>query len=201
MGRPAASREASHTKGAALKVFFDWYGRKYGRVRLTRAFEQTPADLRTVLDPNRDGLGVLASTWYPDRLIHALMTDMLLGFSTDEQRDLAREGTFEVVQGTLRGVYKTLFALLMTPDRLARNLDKLWRSYHDTGTTQITVESARRHRSRLSGWVGHHPFICMMNRYGYEALYTSIGCKNVVVTDDGCVSNGNGACTFIAEWS
>jgi hypothetical protein len=65
---------------------------------------------------DRTHLGVLPSAWYSASAIHALLDAIVAGFSPEERTTFARKGAEAVLRVTLRGIYKMLFAMLVSLD-------------------------------------------------------------------------------------
>jgi hypothetical protein len=190
----------THTKGAAIRSFLSWYERSGDRARLVGALEVVPPEHRGLLDPSREALGVLPSVWYPSPLVHALVDGVTAGLSEDELSRLAHEGAQVIIRESLNGVYKMLFALLVNPERYAKNAHRIWKMFHDSGTTDIAILGPREQRARISGWRGHHPFICRLNRASTAELYRAMKCKNVVLSDEKCVTRGQDVCVSRIVW-
>jgi hypothetical protein len=189
----------THTKGAAIRSFLSWYERR-DKKRLLAALDVVPPEHRAMLDASRDALGVLPSVWYPSPLVHGLVDGVTGGMSEDELSRLAEDGAEVIVRESMTGIYKMVFSLLVTPERYAKNANRIWKMFHDSGTTEIAIVGPAEQRARISGWRGHHPFICRLNRASTAELYRAMKCKNVVLTDEKCVSRGHDVCVSRIVW-
>jgi hypothetical protein len=195
-----ASPAEARIKGAAVREFLRWYLEKLGPAAFAAARSKMPASLRTHFDLDGELLGVVSSVWYPAPAVHALLDVLLAGVSASERTRLAREGARAVLRVTLSGIYAGVFRLMMTPDRYARYSQRLWERFYDTGTMTKEVLSPRHHRTVISDWGAHHPFICELHTWSSEHIYTAMGCRNAVVERLGCVAEGADACSFDIRW-
>jgi hypothetical protein len=196
----ASSASGTHSKGASIRSFLGWYERSQDRERVIRAIRQLPPEHRLLLDADRDAFGVLPSRWYPSELVHALVDALTAGLSEEQLDRLARDGARVIIKDGLNGVYKMIFDLLVTPERYARHSHRIWRMFHDTGSTDVVVVGPREQRARITDRWGHHPFICRLNRASTAVLYGEMKCRNVVLTDEGCVARGDRECVSLVRW-
>jgi hypothetical protein len=193
------SAAGTHTKGAAVRAFLRWHEGSQ-RERVQRAAAAVPAEHRHLLDPRREALGILPSLWYPSELVHALVDDLTAGLDESELERLAREGGRAIIKDSLGGVYKVLFNFLVSPERYAKNADRIWRVFHDSGSNEMSVVGPSEHLSRIVDWRGHHPFICRLHRATTGHLYGEMKCKEVALTDEGCLGRGDAACVTRIAW-
>jgi hypothetical protein len=187
-------------KGAALREFVVWYQERHGSARLAEKIATLPPDTARQLNFDRSHIGVLASAWYPAAAIHALLDSLLAGMSADEQAVLAREGAEAIMNATLRGIYRMLFAMLMSPERYLRSAQVLWNRYYDDGEVRKTVEGPTLHRTVITGWTSHHRFLCDMHVESGRAIYREMGLADVSGERVSCVSRGDKACAFLIRW-
>lgn len=203
MAAPATAPQASnepHVKGLAFERLLDWYARTHGEDRLRAVVDALPAELKQHLDAKSAGHGVLANVWYPATLAHGLLNGMTRGLSAKQRTELADAGAEAIIRANLRGVYKVLFQLFMTPERYANRAQALWDRYYDTGIVTKTIESPTKHVSVIAEWRSHHPVLCEMNASSGRIIYEELGCKNVKVERTACVAWGAPACTQIITW-
>jgi hypothetical protein len=187
-------------KGAGIVPFLRWYCGHFGEEQLRRAASALPAADRAHFDL-RDGLlGVLASSWYPAPVVHALL-DRLQLEHPGQRELLAREGARAVIDTTLRGVYRWLFETMMTPERYGRNAQKLFSRYNDTGVMTKEPLPPAGHLSRVRDWSGHHPLLCDMLLHTADYVYSALGCREVKVRRVTCVSEGAPECRFDITWA
>ncbi|MFW6197365.1 MAG: hypothetical protein ACOC5B_00740 [Myxococcota bacterium] len=192
--------EDTGIKGTAIREFLAWYARTRGETTVRRVIEDLPRDVRSWFDPEHEALGVLASTWYPARAIHALLDAMTTGMTVDERERFAAEGGETVMRNTLSGIYRALFRVIANPDRYAKMAPKVWHTYYRSG--QLTVERPGEGRavSHIRDWGSHHPVICEMHRAAARVIYEGMGCRDVSVTREACVSRGDDECRFATRW-
>lgn len=187
-------------KGSAFREFVRWYCENHGPAALEAASRALPPETRDLLDPQRDGFGILPSAWYPAPIVHAIFDAAIAGRSPRERADLARAGARATLDRTLRGVYGVLFAALATPERYARFAQRLWSSYYDTGVLVIERSVPGKAQSRIRDWDAHHRFLCDMHQHAAVFIYEAMGLRVVGTTRLECVSTGGTACRFETTW-
>lgn len=203
MSRSLASAEVhGRLKGAAFAEFVRWYASEHGNDALAERIAVLPATLQLELglDRNEATLGILASRWYDCRAIGVLLDAIVADAGREEYLALADGASAAIMRSTLRGVYRLLFEWLATPQRYARFCDRLWRSYHDTGTMQVEHDGPTRAICTIRAWSGHHPFVCAMCRSSAEVIYREMGCRNVHTERECCVAQGAESCRFVTQW-
>lgn len=187
-------------KGAALAAFLSWYEDEHGADALAARIAPLPATLLLELGlDRRESLQILASRWYDCRAIGVLLDAIVADASAAEFERLANAAAQAVMGSTLRGVYQLLFSWLATPERYARHCNRLWTSYHDTGTMRIEHTRGEAVCS-ISNWSGHHPLLCAMCRASAEVIYREMGCERVQTLRECCVADGGQACRFVTRW-
>ena len=68
---------------------------------MTGAIDRVDPEWRASLDPERAVLGVLASDWYPARLVHALLDALTGHLSKDERARYATEASRAIMNRML----------------------------------------------------------------------------------------------------
>jgi hypothetical protein len=189
-----AAESKGRIKGTAFREFLVWYGTRYGRERIARAVQRH----RQFDDASVD-LGVLPNVWYPAPLVHALIDELTEGFTQDELAVMAQDAATEIMKKTLRGVYRAVFNLFVTPDRYRRHIDKLWSLHYDNGRPLIEVVGPGAHRVRYVDWAGHHPFVCTLNMSSAIPIYEAMGCRDVSWSRVSCTDAG-GTCESLVRW-
>lgn len=189
-------------KGAALAAFVRWYEQDRGKDELRSRITALPGTLvlELGLDEHDGALGILASRWYDCRAIGVLLDAIVSGLNEQEVARVADTAAQAVMQQTLRGVYRMLFEWLATPERYAKHCNRLWSSYHDTGTMRVEQPEPTTAVCTISGWSGHHAVVCAMCRASAEAIYREMGCSNVTTARELCVGAGDPTCTFVTRW-
>lgn len=198
MTQPATALDAGNIKGAAFREFILWYSGRFGHERLARAVPQSTAH---VLSPSAEDLGVLPNIWYRAEVVHALMDGLITGFAEDELDRIAQDAAIHIMNKTLRGVYRAVFNLLVTPDRYSRHIDKLWSLHYDTGRPVIDPLGPTEHRVRYVDWRSHHPFICRLNMSAAIPIYSAMGCRTVSWSRVACKSKASPTCISTVSWT
>lgn len=188
-------------RGAALDDFLAWYGRERDPERLRSAVASLPPGLSQSVRWNEGLPRLVPFAWYPCELVHGIIDQLTLGLSDWDRQRLSREAADYVMETTLRGIYRAIFKAIVAPSMLARVSNRVWTLYYDTGESKVTAESKTVHRGSVTGWLGHHPFLCDVNRYSTEWMYRSLGCNQLVVKQLECVGKGAKCCTTLATWS
>jgi hypothetical protein len=187
-------------KGSGIQPFFAWYSAQWSHARLVAAAERLPAPLRACFDLKDDHLGVLPSQWFRAAPIHALLDSLLDGHTAPERQRIAQDGARAIIESTLKGVYRWLFEMMMSPDRYGRSAQKLFSRYYEPGTMVKTPLGDRGHLSVVTNWGSHHPLLCDFLIHTAEYVYAGLGCKDVQVRRTGCVSSGSSDCRFEIVW-
>jgi hypothetical protein len=187
-------------KGEGIRQFAKWYVDRWGEHRLAEHVSALPADVRDSFDPRSPSLGVISSQWYPARALHLLIDRMLTDYDAEQRRTFARAAAKATLDASLRGVYKLLFDLFMTPDRYAARAQELFDRFYDRGKLEKIVVAPTVHRTVIHDWPAHHPVLCDVMLHTSEYVYPALGCKNVIVQRLGCVSAGDASCSYEVRW-
>lgn len=194
--KPQAAPRA-RVKGAALAEFLRWYVRGHGRARL----DALPVAVRTALEIDPSGIGVVASTWYEAADIHALLDSIVAGLSPAERTALTVDGARATMEATLRGLYRLLFRTMMSPESYARRAQMLWDRYYDTGTMTKLAPEPGVHTTEIRDWGGHHAVLCDLHLESARFIYEAMACREVTVRRTGCTSKGAPFCAFEVRWA
>ena len=188
-------------RGAALDDFLAWYARERDAERLRSAVTSLPPSLTQSIRWTEGVPRLVPFAWYPCELVHGLLDQLTAGLSESDRTRLAHETADYVMETTLKGVYRAIFKAIVSPAMMARFSMRIWQLYYDTGESQVTIESPTQHRTQLTEWRGHHPFLCEVNRYSTAWLYRALGCDQLAVKQIECVSRGAKRCTTLTTWS
>lgn len=199
--QPGTRFSKGNIKGAVIREFALWHEQRFGRGRISAVVRELEPLYPEVLDAKREAYGLLASEWYPAPLVHTLLDRLTEGANDAELTRLAEDAANVIMGRTLRGVYRTLFGMVASPDRFARFGHSLWGQHYDTGRNDIERCDANTHRVRYIAWHAHHPFICRMNMASSRPIYEAMGCKDVRYVPQGCVSRGSPICENLIRWS
>jgi hypothetical protein len=187
-------------KGVAFGEFLAWYEAFVNAEEVRGAVRRTHADFPDVFDLGRAQFGILASRWYRAEVVHAVLDRLILGKAERELETIARDAAEAIMTKTIRGVYRTVFALVITPDRYRKHIDKVWSLHYDTGRIVVEEPGPQAHRVRYEDWRSHHPMICRLNMAAGGPIYEAMGCRDVSVRRLGCVSDGARACENLVSW-
>jgi hypothetical protein len=158
---------------------------------------------RTFSEPFEVGLtgfGVLSSRWYAAEVVHAILDEITRHHAPDELGAMAEDAAQAVMNDLLKGVYRSIIGMFVTPDRYSRHGEKLWKLNYDNGEPVFRSLSPTEHHVRYVGWRSHHPFICRINMATSLPLYAAMGCKGVRYRRLSCVSDGAAVCTTSVHW-
>jgi hypothetical protein len=187
-------------KGTGFREMVRWTEKRFGRETLRRAYDRMRPEDQAVLDPDAPLLGVVATHWYPIR-ISAVITDTSLdGLSDTERRTHIRESARYTMDRTLKGVQRMLFQVMMTPERAARHMQKIWRLNYDSGVVRWEVIGPQHIEASIRDWPGHYADSCTMLQENETYFLELIGCKNVQSVRTGCVDSGADACSSTITW-
>lgn len=188
-------------KGAAIREFFTWYEARFGIEAVRRMAAAVPEDLRTLLDPDEPIVHLLPSSWYPARLVHAMLDAIAAEHGLTAMERIAREATREVVAHGTNSVYRFLLAKLVSPEMYARMIPRLWRQLHGSGDRSVTIVSEGLAESRIARWPGHHPLLCVLTNELMCAIFEAMGCRNVRWQRERCISRDGGTeCVSKVTW-
>jgi hypothetical protein len=171
--------KSPQVKGAAVADFLEWISRTRGPHVVQDAWSRLPADARDELgqEPRR----LLPFRWYSAHAIFALINALTAHLPAEEQHAMARDGTRAMVEHTFRGLYGSVFRMLVTPRRYVERVQTIWSLFHDTGVIVGQVLGPRQHVTRLRDWRSRHPFIILLNQYFALFLYEAMGCRGIIV--------------------
>lgn len=193
--------EEPKIKGLAFIEALRWYEATHGQERLTHAAHLLPMPLSVyATDPHAPTLGLRAGGWYPTDLVNAIFAELARGLTPDETLDLAANFARASIGNTLSGVYGTLMRLLVSPERVATNYQRIWRIYQTTGECKVTIHGPTSHELRISSWAGHTRFFCSMALFASRDVLELIGCKNVESKLLACVADGRDYCAYLHTW-
>lgn len=175
-------------KGVVLREIGPWLHRRFGVEAVRRAFESLPREWTRELDPSVTNFGALPSAWYDARIYQRVFDELLATVPEVDHVALASEAAKTVLDHTMRGIYSQLFRLLATPPAYARYVQKIWDMHYDTGSVVIEHLLPNRALHRVEGWLGHHPFACLINRQSGAIIYSRMGMPNVTIVHERCAS-------------
>jgi hypothetical protein len=189
-------------KGGAIREFFAWYERKFGIDSIRYMAQQVPSDLAALLDPDDPLIKILPASWYPARLVHSMLDSMHEGRTDLDMERFAREATRDVVKNGMSSVYRVLFQKLGSPDVYALMIPRMWRQLHDSGERSLVITGDGRATSRVAGWEGHHPTLCMLSVTLMCTIFEEMGCRDVRWKRVNCIGRPGrtGECVYDVTW-
>ncbi len=187
-------------KGGMLREFVQWYEHHNGAEQIRQVARRVPEDLRTLLDPDEPLVNILAASWYPARLTHAILDALTEGLDAPGIERLAHDSNRWIVQRGMGSVYRFALRSLVTPEMYALSVARLWRQIHNTGDREFKVTSRTSADSFVRNWGGHHPVLCTVTIETMCALLESMGKTDVRWTRTACVSRGAKECVTRVVW-
>ena len=188
-------------KGAAFRGFVEWIERERGAAALDAMVAALPPEDLALLARGRPAMGILTGTWYPAAMVNRFLDRVSEGLTALQQKALARRGAEAIMGANVKGVYKALFTLFVSPRIYAHSIQRFWDLHYDSGTVETVQEGPRRNRSTIAGWRAHHPFGCLLNLASAYAIYGAMGCIGVRTWREACVGQGGPACVYVVEWA
>jgi serine/threonine protein kinase len=185
-----------HIKGTAVRAGVQWFGETYGAAALARVVERASPELKSAIRGDDAALGIIPSSWYDTRVIGEL-------FALFEQVADARDAdshwsamALAVARDNVQGVYKSLFRLVTTPQQLAANAQRVWRTYCDEGTLSVHEIRAGELRFEIRGWIVHHAHACRALGCILQQTLRAAGYRGLVLERTQCVGDGHAMCAF-----
>ncbi len=132
------------------------------------------------IDPQVGGMNFLQSRWYPATLVNALIERSVAGLPRAQQLEVASRAGRNTFRQQMTGLQRALFALFLTPERLAKHASKAWR--HNFGSGDVSYTSLDHSTvSMYERWVEHHPLVCRAMMMGRIELYRAMKLPDVRV--------------------
>jgi hypothetical protein len=187
-------------KGTAIRAGIAWFGDTYGQMGLDRVHELASPELGSILQPRDPVFGLIASGWY-DMLLIGELLELIEQVAAPADVEVFRSRVAEAIaRDNVNGVYRALFRLIASPPLLEANAQRVWRTYVDEGTMNVSVGKPGSFEARVRGWSRHHPAVCLMLRAMLESLLRAIGYTALVVERTQCAGHGDPCCVFEGAW-
>lgn len=186
-------------KGAMVAEYFRWYASHYDASAVRELVRTHPECLAAGLVAERPAFGVVPSEWYSATVLHKLIDVALAPMSEAERAQFIERSTAAVSAQLIRGLYSVLFALVATPERYSRHIQRAWNQLHDTGEREVSL-GADHAVSIIRRWPGHHPALCSMVHATTRALFARMLDRAVTLERARCVSEGHPDCASILRW-
>jgi hypothetical protein len=196
----APALDPGKMKGAAFREFVAWVEQDRGADVLAGVVADLPPDVQRHFLLGRPALGLLAGTWYPAELVHAFLDRLTRGLGEPELQRMARQGAEYTMERNLRGVYRSLFSLFVSPRMYVLGMQQLWNLHYDSGRVRNTELAPTTHRAEVTDWRAHHPFACRLNTAAVFPIYGAMKCQDIEVHREACVSHGDPYCAWVINW-
>jgi hypothetical protein len=196
----APALDRGKMKGAAFREFVAWVEQDRGADALAGVVADLPPDIQRHFLVGRPALGLLAGTWYAAELVHAFLDRLTRGLGEPELQRMARQGAEYTMERNLRGVYRSLFSLFVSPRMYVLGMQQLWNLHYDSGRVRNTELGPTTHRAEVADWRGHHPFACRLNTAAVFPIYGAMKCQDIEVHREACVSHGDRYCAWVINW-
>ena len=187
------------TKGMAWADQIRTFERLYGRERLVAAVRAMPDRWRRGLDENHPVLGVLDASWYLETQRNAFYDPLTRDMTQLQQQALARAMAKTVMDRSLRGLHRMIFAIMATPERFVKHAQSLWKVHHDTGRLRLQMLSPTSLEAVVLEWPTHHPFACMINHYACQVTLEEMGCSDMT-EHRVCAFAERAECSGVYHW-
>jgi hypothetical protein len=194
-----AAIKSGRTKGLAWAEMIRVYERVHGRDSLRAALATMPDRWRHGLDIGHPTLGILDGGWYLEEQRNAFFTAITAGVPILQQQTLARAFSKGVMERSLRGLHRMIFAVMATPERFVKHAQSLWDLHHDTGELRMTQLSPTSIEAAVLRWPTHHPFGCMCNHYSCLVTLEAMGCSDTTELRK-CIAEGAPECVGVYYW-
>lgn len=188
-------------KGAVIRDFVEWYSERFGQPALHGIGAKLPPAIQAMIDVDDPAFKLLASSWYPSKLVHAFLDQLASDKSPQEMARFLHEANRGFVRsGATKSVYRFFLKKLVTPEMYALCVPRFWKQWHSTGERRMRIVRKGMAESYVSQWPGHHPHLCTMTIETMCAVLETMGCTNVQWERLYCVSNGASECKTIVTW-
>jgi hypothetical protein len=189
-------------KGAVIRDFIEWYGAQRGADDVRRLGQRLPPDLQAMIDLDDHGFKLLGSSWYPARLVHAILDAHAMERTPEEMARFLHDANRGFIKtGAAKSVYRFFLRKLVTPEMYALCVPRFWKQWHSTGERRVKIIGRGLAESFVFNWAGHHPHLCTMTIETMCAVFETMGCKNVSWDRVECVSKGAPHCKTIVTWT
>jgi hypothetical protein len=187
-------------KGGVIREFFDSYQKEHGIERVRELLPRVPPDLRALLDPDDPFRTILPASWYPARLVHAVLDAMTEGMSEEQIRTFVHDSNRVVMQRATSSAYRFFLDKLLTPEMYALAVPRFWKQWHTTGVRKMRIVRNGEAESIVAKWGGHHPVLCTVTIETMCSVFELMGKKDVKWVRTACVSSGAPECVTRLTW-
>jgi hypothetical protein len=175
------------------------YERMYGREKLRAALEAMPPQWREGLDERHKTLGILDASWYLEEQRNAFFAAITRDLALHQKQALSKAFSKAVMDQSLRGLHRMIFAIMATPERFVKHAQSLWNVHHDTGQLRMRLLSPTSMEAAVLDWPAHGTFACMTNHYACMVTLEEMGCRDVTERRV-CIAEGGSECSGVYYW-
>ena len=194
--------DPGHVKGLVVRQFLSWYVGREGEAAAQAMLERMPAAEREQIDlRQKKGFGILPTRWYSANFVNAMLDAAIEPFDPSTLTSLADEAAVVIINSSISGIYKALFRMVATPDRLIKYQQLLWNQHYDSGVVSTEKLSETSHRTVIRDWRGHHHFSCRLNSGATAPIYGNMGIGDIRLQRHACISRGDDACVNVISWT
>jgi protein-disulfide isomerase-like protein with CxxC motif len=186
-------------KGSLTRELLLWHDRRFGHEETVKLTEGLSPAAAAMLDTSQPALGVLSASWYPISVTYPMM-DRIAARCGNEGRDYAMQANREVVPRMIRGVYRTMFDVVASPETYAKHVGRLWRRLHTTGERSMVIRAPGEAVSRIDRWGGHHTMACWLTIYTMAYVFEAMGYRHWSVERLTCVAHGGERCETLLKF-
>lgn len=179
--------------------YLRWYASHYDAHDVRELVRTHRGCIEAGLVADRAAFGVVPGEWYPAQVFHPLLDVALDTMTPDEREQFIERSTDAVSAQLIRGLYSVLFALVATPERYSRHIQRAWNQLHDTGEREVIL-GPNHAVSTIRNWPAHHPVLCSMVHATTRALFSRMLDRRVQSERVRCVSEGHPDCASVLRW-
>jgi hypothetical protein len=187
------------TKGMAWAEMVRTFERLYGRDKLLAALATMPKQWREGLDERHPTLGILDASWYFEEQRNAFFAAITRDMPLHQKQALSRAFAKAVMEQSLRGLHRMIFAVMATPERFVKHAQSLWNQHHDSGRLRMRLLSPTSVEAAVLDWPAHGTFACMTNHYSCMVTLEAMGCRDLTERRV-CVEEGASECVGVYYW-
>ncbi len=192
----AAAPARGRMKGTAIRTALLWYAQQYGPGSVARALAEASPELQSIVRPDDQAFGVVASGWYDTRSIGEMLALLEQAADVDDSDAYTGALALAIARDNVSGVYRSLFRLITTPSMLEANGQRVWRTYCDEGTMIATSPRTGELHFEIRSWHHHHAQTCRLVGFAIQHVLREIGYEGLVIDRAACVSQGDMSCIF-----
>lgn len=199
-GMTRQENDLGRIKGSILRPFLRWVRRDRDELTFREVVEVMRLDGGEIPDPGRRDLGIDPRAWYPAAPVHRAMDRLMTDLPASEIDRMSERAAAGVTSAIQNGVYRMMFRFAFTPDRYAREIQRMWDRLYDNGTVRVDEVDGATHRVTVTDWRCHHPLLCRIQAMSRAVNYRMIGCRDLELHRDLCLDDGGDHCVVTMRW-